>query len=85
MSFGGLALGIGLIVDNAIVVLENIVRLRENREKPEQSALTGTGQVAGAIIASTLTTSVIFLPVALSCSTAWIRRAAGWIDRRSPG
>ncbi len=63
MSFGGLALGIGLIVDNAIVVLENIVRLRENRGKPEQSALTGTGQVAGAIIASTLTTSVIFLPV----------------------
>lgn len=63
MSFGGLALGIGLIVDNAIVVLENMVRLRENRHSLEESALTGTRQVAGAIVASTLTTSVIFLPV----------------------
>ncbi len=63
MSFGGLALGIGLIVDNAIVVLENMVRLRENRHSLEESALTGTRQVAGAIVASTLTTCVIFLPV----------------------
>ncbi|MBN2733114.1 MAG: efflux RND transporter permease subunit, partial [Balneolaceae bacterium] len=64
MSFGGLALGVGLIVDNAIVVLENIVRLREERgEDLETSALVGTKEVGGAIIASTLTTSVIFLPV----------------------
>lgn len=63
MSFGGLALGIGLIVDNAIVVLENMVRLRENRHPLEESALTGTKQVAGAITASTITTIVIFLPV----------------------
>ncbi len=63
MSFGGMALGIGLIVDNAIVVLENIVRLREKGKGPEDAALTGTGQVAGAIMASTLTTIVIFLPV----------------------
>jgi HAE1 family hydrophobic/amphiphilic exporter-1 len=63
MSFGGLALGIGLIVDNAIVVLDNIVRLRENEEGKEESALTGTRQVGGAIVASTLTTCVIFLPV----------------------
>ena len=63
MSFGGLALGIGLIVDNAIVVLENMVRLRENKKSREESALVGTKQVAGAIVASTLTTSVIFLPV----------------------
>ncbi len=63
MSFGGLALGIGLIVDNAIVVLENIVRLRENGRDLTESALTGTKQVTGAIIASTLTTMVIFLPV----------------------
>ncbi len=63
MSFGGLALGIGLIVDNAIVVLENMVRLRENGEDLKTSALIGTRQVAGAITASTLTTSVIFLPV----------------------
>lgn len=63
MSFGGLALGIGMIVDNAIVVLENMVRMRENRRNLEESALTGTRQVTGAIIASTLTTIVIFLPV----------------------
>lgn len=63
MSFGGLALGIGLIVDNSIVVLENIVRRREKGESEEESALTGTRQVAGAIMASTLTTVVIFLPV----------------------
>ncbi|MFH1853457.1 MAG: efflux RND transporter permease subunit [Candidatus Neomarinimicrobiota bacterium] len=63
MSFGGMALGIGLIVDNAIVVLENIVRLREKGLAAEESALTGTAQVAGAIVASTLTTIVIFLPV----------------------
>ncbi|MEX0843937.1 MAG: efflux RND transporter permease subunit [Balneolaceae bacterium] len=64
MSFGGLALGVGLIVDNAIVVLENIIRLREEESKElKASALIGTKQVAGAIIASTLTTCVIFLPV----------------------
>ncbi|MBD3234831.1 MAG: MMPL family transporter [candidate division Zixibacteria bacterium] len=63
MSFGGLALGIGLIVDNSIVVLENIVRLRERGKTLKESSLIGTKQVTGAIIASTLTTSVIFLPV----------------------
>lgn len=63
MSFGGLALGIGMIVDNSIVVLENIVRNRERGLSLYDSALTGTRQVTGAIIASTLTTSVIFLPV----------------------
>lgn len=63
MSFGGLALGIGLIVDNAIVVLDNIVRNRQMGKERKESALLGTKQVAGAIIAATLTTSVIFLPV----------------------
>src|SRR5699024_8368801 len=64
MSFGGLALGVGLIVDNAIVVLENIIRLREERGKSlKASALVGTREVSGAILASTITTSVIFLPV----------------------
>lgn len=64
MSFGGLALGVGLIVDNAIVVLENIIRLREERGKDlKTSALVGTKEVGGAIVASTITTSVIFLPV----------------------
>ncbi len=63
MSFGGLALGIGMIVDNSIVVLENIVRLREEKHGLHESALVGTRQVIGAIVASTLTTSVIFLPI----------------------
>ncbi len=63
MSFGGLALGIGLIVDNSIVVLENIVRLREQGKTLRDGSLTGTRQVTGAIVASTLTTSVIFLPI----------------------
>jgi hydrophobic/amphiphilic exporter-1 (mainly G- bacteria), HAE1 family len=63
MSFGGLALGVGLIVDNAIVVLENIVRKRQLGEKKKTAARVGTREVTGAIIASTLTTSVIFLPV----------------------
>ncbi|TVQ74690.1 MAG: efflux RND transporter permease subunit, partial [Balneolaceae bacterium] len=63
MTFGGLALGVGLIVDNSIVVLENIVRQRQNGRNLRNSALIGTRQVSGAIIASTLTTTVIFLPV----------------------
>lgn len=63
MSFGGIALGVGLIVDNAIVVLENIVRQRQGGADLKRSAGEGTRQVTGAIIAATLTTSVIFLPV----------------------
>lgn len=63
MSFGGLALGVGLIVDNAIVVLENIVRHRTEGNSREASSLIGAGEVRGAIIASTITTCVIFLPV----------------------
>lgn len=64
MTFGGLALGIGLIVDNAIVVLENIVRQREENKRDLKSAASiGTREVAGAIVASTLTSCVIFLPV----------------------
>jgi hydrophobic/amphiphilic exporter-1 (mainly G- bacteria), HAE1 family len=63
MSFGGLALGVGLIVDNAIVVLENIVRLRSKGRSLAESSLIGTKEVGGAIVASTITTSVIFLPV----------------------
>lgn len=63
MSFGGLALGVGLIVDNAIVVIENIVRHRHQGKPLKKAAERGTKQVTGAVIASTLTTSVIFLPV----------------------
>lgn len=63
MSFGGLALGVGLIVDNAIVVIENIVRHRQNGKSLISASVTGARQVTGAVIASTITTCVIFLPV----------------------
>jgi hydrophobic/amphiphilic exporter-1 (mainly G- bacteria), HAE1 family len=69
MSFGGLALGVGLIVDNAIVVLENIVRQRQRGKDRTAAALIGTSQVTGAIIAATLTTTVIFLPVVFMQTT----------------
>jgi hydrophobic/amphiphilic exporter-1 (mainly G- bacteria), HAE1 family len=71
MTFGGLALGVGLIVDNAIVVLESIVRKREEEGvSAEEAARVGTREVAGAIVASTLTTCVIFLPVVFTSTTS---------------
>jgi HAE1 family hydrophobic/amphiphilic exporter-1 len=63
MSLGGLALGTGLLVDNSIVVLEAVHRRREKGEGPLEAAVGGTGEVAGAIVASTLTTLVVFFPV----------------------
>ena len=63
MTLGGLALGVGMLVDNAIVVLENIYRMRENNVAPDVAAIRGTEEVTGAIIASTLTTLAIFLPL----------------------
>jgi len=63
MTLGGLALGVGMLVDNAIVVLENIFRLRESAGGPEQAAVAGSDEVTPAIIASTLTTLVVFLPL----------------------
>ncbi len=63
MTFGGLALGIGMLVDSAIVVIENIFRHREQGESPVVSAVRGTGEVSAAILASVLTTIVVFLPV----------------------
>ncbi len=71
MTFGGLALGVGLIVDNAIVVLESIVRKREEEGTDTVSAArAGADEVAGAIVASTLTTCVIFLPVVFARTTS---------------
>jgi HAE1 family hydrophobic/amphiphilic exporter-1 len=71
MTFGGLALGVGLIVDNAIVVLESIVRKREEQQmEAEPAAHIGAREVAGAIVASTLTTCVIFLPVVFARTTS---------------
>lgn len=63
MSLGGLALGIGMLVDNAIVVLESIVRCREEGDVPRDAALRGTREVAGAVAASTLTTVAVFFPI----------------------
>ena len=63
MTLGGLALGVGMLVDNAIVVLENIFRLRESGQDPESAAINGSHEVAAAVIASTLTTLVVFLPL----------------------
>jgi HAE1 family hydrophobic/amphiphilic exporter-1 len=64
MTLGGLALGVGMMVDSSIVVLENIFRRRsENGEAPEQASVEGAREVGPAIIASTITTSVIFLPL----------------------
>ncbi|MCI0512290.1 efflux RND transporter permease subunit [candidate division KSB1 bacterium] len=63
MTFGGLALGIGMLVDNSIVVLENIYRHREEGKSPIQSSMDGTSEVWAAIVASTLTTVVVFFPV----------------------
>jgi HAE1 family hydrophobic/amphiphilic exporter-1 len=64
MTLGGLALGVGMMVDSSIVVLENIFRRRsENGEEPEQASVEGAREVGTAIIASTITTLVIFLPL----------------------
>ena len=63
MSLGGLALGIGLLVDNAVVVLEAIYRRRELGDSGEEGARAGTAEVGKAIVASTLTTIIVFFPV----------------------
>ncbi len=63
ISFGGLALGVGMLVDNAIVVLENIYRHREEGAESRQAALDGSREVGMAITASTLTTIAVFVPV----------------------
>ena len=63
MSLGGLTLGIGLLVDNAIVVLESIQRRRDQGEEVEEAARGGAGEVATAIIASTVTSICVFLPI----------------------
>lgn len=63
ISLSGLALGVGMLVDNSIVVIENIYRLRSEGMPAAQAAVKGTNQVAGAIAASTLTTVCVFLPI----------------------
>lgn len=63
MTLGGLALGAGMLVDNAIIVMENIFRNLENGMPIKEAAVVGTYQVGGAINASTITTIVVFLPI----------------------
>lgn len=71
MSLGGLALGIGMMVDNSIVVLENIFRMREGGIPLKKASAEGAKEVTSAIVASTVTTLVVFLPM------LFIRGASG--------
>ncbi len=63
MSLGGIALAVGMLVDNAIVVLENIVRKKEQGLGPVEAARTGATEVSSAVVASTLTTIAVFFPM----------------------
>ena len=78
MTLSGIALSIGHIVDNAIVVVENIIRRIEGGEEPLSAAKTGTGEVLLAISASTLTSVIVFLPMAFSSgATGILTRSLG--------
>ncbi len=63
ISMSGLALGVGMLVDNSIVVIENIFRLRSEGLSAKEAAIRGAKEVAGAITASTLTTIIVFVPI----------------------
>lgn len=63
ISLSGLALGVGMLVDNSIVVIENIYRMRKEGLEIKEAAVEGSKEVAGAIFASTLTTVSVFLPI----------------------
>ncbi len=69
MTLAGLSLGIGMLVDNSIVVLENIFRLRMRGVPSARAAVQGTKQVSGAIMASTLTTVGVFFPIVFASGT----------------
>lgn len=66
ISMSGLALGVGMLVDNSIVVIENTYRLRKEGVPAMEAAIDGAKQVAGAIVASTLTTICVFIPIAFT-------------------
>src|SRR5690606_6201344 len=78
ISLGGLALGVGMLIDNAIVVVENISRLRELGQGPVEAARRGTLEVAGAITASTLTTIAVFFPITFVEGLAGLRGLGPW-------
>jgi len=73
MTLGGLALGSGMLVDCAVVVLENIYRHQQEGEPSDHAAVVGAGEVGAAIVASTLTTVVVFLPI------VFVRGIAGYL------
>ncbi|MDO4567848.1 MAG: efflux RND transporter permease subunit [Clostridia bacterium] len=66
LSLAGLALGVGMLVDNSIVTIENIYRLRQKGMSAAAAAVAGAKQISGPIIASTLTTVCVFLPIAFT-------------------
>lgn len=66
MSLGGLTLGVGMLVDNSIVVIESIYRKLERGQKRFDAAVNGASEVAMSVVASTLTTVVVFLPITFS-------------------
>lgn len=66
MSMAGLSISVGMLVDNSVVVIENTYRLRRLGEPPIKAAVSGAGQVAGAVAASTITTICVFVPMAFS-------------------
>lgn len=70
ISLAGMAFAVGMVVDNAIVVIENIFRHLEMGKHPRRAALDGTTEVAGAVLASTLTTLIVFVPILLIEETA---------------
>ena len=75
LSLAGLALGVGLLVDNSVVVVENIARLREAGVDSQTAAARGAAGVGGAITASTLTTLAVFVPL------TWVEGLAGRLFR----
>ncbi len=80
VTFGGLALGVGILVDNSIVVLENIFRHRQGGAEKFKAARNGTNEVATAITASTLTTIVVFIPVVfMSGMTGVMFQQLAWV------
>ncbi|MGE9267419.1 MAG: efflux RND transporter permease subunit [Verrucomicrobiales bacterium] len=70
ISLAGLAFAVGMVVDNAIVVIENIFRHLEMKKSPRQAAYDGTTEVAGAVLASTMTTLIVFAPILMIQETA---------------
>src|SRR5690606_30288450 len=72
MSLGGLALGVGMLLDNSIVVLENVYRHQTEGKGPVEAAIDGAGEMASAIVASTLTTLAVFLPLMFVTGTSGV-------------